>query len=65
MVKEISLVRIKLLTKWINDIAEEIVNNKSLTDEDLTILLMSIKDLISDIDKEILIILRENSQNKK
>jgi len=65
MVKEIDLVRIKILAKWLYDIVEEIENNKALTDEDIVELLMSMKNIMSDIDKEIVIIVKENSQNKK
>jgi len=65
MVKEISLVRIKILSKWVYDIANEISNNKALTDEDIMILLYSLKDTISDLNTEVTIMLRENSQNKK
>ena len=65
MVKEIELVRIKLLTKWLYNIAEEIENNKALTDEDIMTLLLSLRDAISDLNTEVTILIRENSQNKK
>jgi len=65
MVKDIDLVKIKILTKWLYDIIEEIVNNKALNDEDIIELLMSAKGIMSDIDKEIVFIVKENSQNKK
>jgi len=65
MVKDIDLVRLKILTKWLYDIVEEIANNKALNDEDIIELLMSAKGIMSDIDKEIVFIVKENSQNKK
>jgi uncharacterized protein related to proFAR isomerase len=65
MIKDIDLVKIKILTKWLYDIVEEIANNKALNDEDIIELLMSAKGIMSDIDKEIVIIVKENSQNKK
>ena len=65
MAKEISLVRIKILAKWAYDIANEIANNKALTDEDIMVLLLSLKDTIYDLNTEVTIILRENSHNKK
>jgi len=65
MVKEISLVRVKILAKWIHDIAEEVENNKALSDEDIMILLLSLKDIMSDLNTEVTILIRENSQNKK
>ncbi len=65
MIKDIDLVRIKILTKWLYDIVEEVANNKALNDEDIIELLMSAKGIMSDIDKEIVIIVKENSQNKK
>jgi len=65
MVKEIELVRIKLLTKWLYNIAEEIENNKALSDEDIMTLLLSLRDAISDLNTEVTILIRENSQNKK
>jgi uncharacterized protein related to proFAR isomerase len=65
MVKDIDLVKIKILTKWLYDIIEEIANNKALSDEDIIELLMSAKGIMSDIDKEIVLIVKENSQNKK
>ena len=65
MIKDIDLVKIKILTKWLYDIIEEIANNKALNDEDIIELLMSAKGIMSDIDKEIVFIVKENSQNKK
>ncbi|ARQ96541.1 hypothetical protein [Sulfolobus islandicus rod-shaped virus 4] len=65
MIKDIDLVKIKILTKWLYDIVEEVANNKALNDEDIIELLMSAKGIMSDIDKEIVIIVKENSQNKK
>ena len=65
MVKDIDLVKIKILTKWLYDIVEEITNNKVLSDEDIIELLMSAKGIMTDIDKEIVLIVKENSQNKK
>ena len=65
MVKDIDLVRLKILTKWLYDIVEEITNNKVLSDEDIIELLMSAKGIMTDIDKEIVLIVKENSQNKK
>ena len=65
MAKDIDLVRLKILTKWLYDIIEEIANNKALNDEDIIELLMSAKGIMSDIDKEIVFIVKENSQNKK
>ena len=65
MAKDIDLVRLKILTKWLYDIVEEIANNKALNDEDIIELLMSAKGIMSDIDKEIVFIVKENSQNKK
>jgi len=65
VIKDIDLVKIKILTKWLYDIIEEIANNKALNDEDIIELLMSAKGIMSDIDKEIVFIVKENSQNKK
>ena len=65
MVKDIDLVKIKIMTKWLYDIVEEITNNKVLSDEDIIELLMSAKGIMTDIDKEIVLIVKENSQNKK
>ena len=65
MTNEISLVKIKLLAKWMYSVTEEITNNKGLNDEDIMILLLSMKNILSDINTEIEIILRENSHNKK
>jgi len=65
MIKEMDLVRIKILGKWVYDIVNEIANNKNLTEEDIMTLLHSLKDTISDLNMEIVIIIRENLQNKK
>jgi len=65
MTKERSYTRIKLLAKWLYDIAEEIANNTLLNNEDIMILLFSMKNIMSELDTEVTIVLRENSQNTK
>jgi len=65
MTDETRYIKIKLLSKWLNDISKEIVNNKTLDDEDLIGLLMSMKNTISELDKEIEIMIGEITKNKK
>ena len=65
MTDEISYVKLKLLTKWLNDLANEIEENKTLSNEELVSLLMSMKNIMTDINTEIEIIMRELTQNKK
>ena len=65
MISEISLVKIKLLVKWVYNATEEITNNKGLNDDDITVLLINMKNTLSDINTEIDFLLRQNSQNKK
>ena len=65
MINETSYIKIKLLSKWLNDIAKEVVNNRALNDEDLIGWLMSMKNTISELDKEIEIMIDEITRNKK
>jgi len=65
MTKETSYTRIKLLAKWVYDIAEEIENNTLLNGEDIMILLFNMKNIMSKLDTEVTTVLRENSQNTK
>ena len=65
MTKETSYTRIKLLVKWVYDIAEEIENNTLLNGEDIMILLFNMKNIMSKLDTEVTTVLRENSQNTK
>jgi len=65
MLNEINFVKLKILSKWLNDLAKEVVNNKALDDEDLIGLLMSMKNTISELDKEIEIMIGEITKNKK
>ena len=65
MTDEINYIKLKILSKWLNDLTKEVVNNKALDDEDLIGLLMSMKNTISELDKEIEIMINEITKNKK
>ena len=65
MVRETKYKKIEVLIDRINNIKNELVNDKLLYEEDKVTLLELMKDLIKDLDKEITILLDQNSQNKK
>jgi len=65
MIKEIDLIKIKILSKWLHDMAEEITNNKSLINDDIIVMLLSMKNTIDEIDKIIAILISENTTSQK
>lgn len=65
MVNIIDLIKIKILTKWISNIMDEIPDNKELSNEDIIELLMIIQSTINEIDKTISIIIRQNTTSQK
>ena len=65
MQKETRYKKIEVLIDRINNVKNELINDKLLYEEDKITLLELIKDLVKDLDKEVTILLNQNSQNKK
>jgi len=65
MVDTIDLVKIKVLAKWLCNIIDEITYNKELSNQDIIEMLINVKSTIDEIDKLIMIVIRENTTSQK
>jgi len=65
MIKKSDLIKIEVLLQLQLGLIEEIHNDEKLTEDDILAVLEMIKNMSEEIEKDISIILKQNSENKK
>jgi len=65
MIKKPDLIKIEVLLQLQLGLIEEIHDNEKLTEDDILAVLEMIKNISKEIEEDISVILKQNSENKK
>jgi hypothetical protein len=65
MIKKTDLIKIEVLLKLQLGLIEEIHNNEKITEDDILAILEMIKNMSGEIEKDVSVLLKQNSENKK